>query len=193
MLTLTGLRCEYAPNPLGIDSPHPRLSWVAAAEGGSRNQRITAYQVLAASSPEGLEGAAPDLWNSGKVATSSSAVQVEYAGRPLGSRQRVYWKVRAWDENDQPGPYSAPAWFEMGLLDPADWKARNSRSEESPSRTVPRLGSAVLRSAPGLNVTAIDASVFGNFTGFAESLASMPICKLPQGKPVSRCYSANTS
>jgi len=25
---LTNLRCEYQENPLGIDSPKPRLSWI---------------------------------------------------------------------------------------------------------------------------------------------------------------------
>lgn len=120
MLTLTNLRCEYALNPLGIDSPRPRLSWVAVAVGG-RNHRTTAYQIVAATTPEGLERGATDLWDSEKV--SSDAIQVEYAGRALGSGERCNWKVRAWDENDQPGPFSPPAWFEMGLLSPDDWQA----------------------------------------------------------------------
>ena len=120
MLTLTHLRCEYALNPLGIDSPHPRLSWIANADTG-RNHRLTAYQILAASTTEALEKGKPDLWDSGKV--SSDAIQVEYAGRALSSGERCHWQVRAWDENDQPGPFSPPAWFEMGLLSPGDWQA----------------------------------------------------------------------
>ena len=120
MLALTNLRCEYAENPLGIDSPHPRLAWMPTARGG-RDHFPSAYQVWAATTPEGLAHGAPDLWDSGKV--RSEAVQVEYGGRPLRSGERCYWQARAWDENDQPGPFSGPAWFEMGLLSAEDWQA----------------------------------------------------------------------
>lgn len=114
------LRCEYLNNPLGIDAPSPRLSWELSAEG--RNQRQSACQIMAATSPNLLEDdAAPDLWDSGKV--SSSAVLVAYAGRRLESGERCWWKVRVWDSQDRPGPYSALAWFEMGLLCAQDWLA----------------------------------------------------------------------
>jgi len=41
------LRCEYLDNPLGIDTPQPRLSWVL--ESKERGQKQTAYQILVAS------------------------------------------------------------------------------------------------------------------------------------------------
>ena len=41
---------------------------------------------------------------------------------PLKSRERVDWKIRLWDENDEAGEWTE-AFFEMGLLDKADWKA----------------------------------------------------------------------
>lgn len=119
MLELNELRCEYAVNPLGIDAACPRLSWVAKAEG--RGQRQSAFQVLAASTPENLERGVADLWDSGKV--KSDAFLVEYGGRPPGSGDRCWWKVRAWDSEGLPGLYSEAAWFEMGLLSPADWQA----------------------------------------------------------------------
>lgn len=120
MLTLSDLRCEYAVNPLGIDAALPRLSWVASARG--RGQCQGAWQVLASSTREGLERNEVDLWDSGKV--DSGACLVEYGGRALGSGERCWWKARAWDRNREPGPYSEIAWFEMGLLSPADWRAR---------------------------------------------------------------------
>ena len=42
------LRCDYAVNPLGVDSANPRLFW--KLESGARGQRQTSYQILAASS-----------------------------------------------------------------------------------------------------------------------------------------------
>ncbi len=106
------LRCEYRTDPLGIDSPAPRFSWTLAAEG--RDVRQTAYQIQA-------DGGA--LWDSGKV-FSSDTNQIAYAGAALRSGQRVSWKVRVWDEAGRESPWSAPAFWQMGLLSPADWAAR---------------------------------------------------------------------
>ena len=46
-----------------------------------------------------------------------------YAGKPLGSRQACFWKVRAWDRDGQSSQWSQPARWEMGLLKADDWKA----------------------------------------------------------------------
>ncbi|MCA9987791.1 MAG: alpha-L-rhamnosidase N-terminal domain-containing protein, partial [Anaerolineales bacterium] len=97
----------------------PRLSWrLLSEEPGARQ---TAYQLLAASSPAGLAPAQADLWDSGRV-ESDQSLHVPYAGPELASRQRVYWRVLVWDETGQ-CLESEPAWFEMGLLSPADWQA----------------------------------------------------------------------
>ena len=40
----SGLRCEYLTDPVGIDVPQPRLSWVL--EHAARGERQTAYQIL---------------------------------------------------------------------------------------------------------------------------------------------------
>jgi alpha-L-rhamnosidase len=119
-LKVEGLKCEYRVNPLGLDTPQPRLSWLL--ESQERGQRQTAYQVLAAVTPDLLSKGKGDLWDSGKVASGES-VQVVYGGQPLRSGQRVYWKVRAWDCEGRPSAYSLAAWWEMGLLAPADWRA----------------------------------------------------------------------
>ncbi len=120
MFQISDLRCEFATNPLGIDTPRPRFSWVL--EHPERGQRQTAYQIQIASTLERLGTNIADLWDSGKTPASDLPL-VEYAGKPLASRQRAYWKVRAWDVQDRPSQYSAPVWFEMSLLEQADWKA----------------------------------------------------------------------
>ena len=43
-ITIKELRCEYARNPLGIDTPSPRISW--RLESAQRGQRQTAYRIL---------------------------------------------------------------------------------------------------------------------------------------------------
>jgi alpha-L-rhamnosidase len=129
-ITVGRLRTEYLENPLGIDVRRPRLEWLLASD--LRGQRQTAYQILVASSEQTLAVDRGDLWSSGKV-SSSRSIQIEYAGTPLASRQRAYWKVRVWDTDDHPSPYSAPAWWEMGLLGPADWRAEWIASPGTPT------------------------------------------------------------
>ncbi|HET6383771.1 MAG TPA: glycoside hydrolase family 78 protein [Armatimonadota bacterium] len=114
------LRCEYADNPVGIDSTQPRLSWMIQSQ--RRGERQTGYQILVASTPGLLSAGHGDLWNSGRVASDRST-QVVYSGQPLHSRERSYWKVRVWDRAGRPTAYSAPASWEMGLLKPRDWTA----------------------------------------------------------------------
>ena len=55
--------------------------------------------MLVASTPELLAKDQGDLWDSGKV-VSDQSIQVEYAGKPLESRQVCHWKVRVWLKND---------------------------------------------------------------------------------------------
>src|SRR5581483_9825944 len=117
-LTPEKLRVEYLEHPLGLDVPQPWLSWIVAAP--ERGARQTAYQVLAASSEAALRADRGDIWDSGKVMSDATA-QVAYAGAPLASGQRVWWKVRGWDGADVPSAWSAPATWEMGLLAASDW------------------------------------------------------------------------
>jgi alpha-L-rhamnosidase len=124
--TLSGpvdLRCEYLVTPLGIDEPRPRLSWIVEDPSHTRGQRQMAYQILVASSEKKLKADEGDLWKSGRV-ESSQQNQIEYNGRPLTSRMRCYWKVRTWDKDEAVSQWSKPAFWSMGLLQAADWKAK---------------------------------------------------------------------
>jgi alpha-L-rhamnosidase len=113
-LTVTDLRCENHHNPLGIDARQPRLSWRLSSE--RRGAMQSAYQIQV-HDPEGQAA-----WDTGKVASGRS-VHVPYEGPPLRSGTRYTWRVRAWDADDGPSVWSSPAWWEMGLLTPADWRA----------------------------------------------------------------------
>jgi alpha-L-rhamnosidase len=130
------LRCEYLRDSLGLDATQPRLSWIV--ESDQRGQRQTAYEVLVASSPERFKQDQGDLWQSGKVISDQTA-QVVYAGKPLTSRQACFWKVRAWDREGNASNWSEPARWEMGLLEPGDWKAQWIGADQPPSAAVPML------------------------------------------------------
>jgi len=119
-VSVSNLRCEYRQNPLGLDTPQPRLGWQLVSDHRAEFQ--TAYQILAASSAAKLARGEADIWDSGRV-VSGESVHVVYAGQPLHSSQRVWWKVRVWDAAGRPSVFSQPAWFEMALLSRDDWKA----------------------------------------------------------------------
>ena len=104
-----------------MDVTQPRLGW--QLHSGRRGEKQTAYRILVASSKEALRGDRGDLWDSGRV-ESDQAIQVVYGGRPLASRMRCCWKVRAWGADGRPSSWSTPGGWTMGLLAPADWQAQ---------------------------------------------------------------------
>jgi alpha-L-rhamnosidase len=120
-IIVDSLRCEYLSDPLGIDTPAPRLGWVIHSE--KRGLQQSACQILVASSRKKLASEIGDLWDSGKV-TSDQSVLVEYAGKALQSGQDCFWKVRVWDQNGRVSGWSESGLWSMGLLESADWKAR---------------------------------------------------------------------
>lgn len=143
-IQVTDLKCEYVTNPLGIGTASPRLFWVL--KSNLRGDVQTAYQVLAASSPDRLKPGKADFWDSGKVMTPVS-IQVEYQGKSLRSGTRVYWTVRAWDQRGRVSRFAAPAWYETTLLSQADWKAEwiTDHRENEPADPFSTLPAPLLR------------------------------------------------
>ncbi len=118
---VTTLRCEYLPNPVGMDVVNPRLSWQMKKDLPGASQ--TAYRILVATSAEELSKNSGDLWDTGKIESDQSA-QVIYAGKPLTSGMKVFWKVQIWDEAKSESLWSTVSEWEMGLLSATDWQAR---------------------------------------------------------------------
>jgi alpha-L-rhamnosidase len=115
------LRCDYAVNPLGVDSPSPRLFWELA--GDQHGQSQSAYQILVASSQKNLAQNRGDLWDSGQV-ISDETIQIPYAGKELKSAQQVFWKIRVWGADGQISAWSRTATWTMGILDDSAWQAK---------------------------------------------------------------------
>lgn len=115
------LKTEHMTEPLGIETPRPRFRWLLDSD--ERGQLQTGYQVLVATGLEKLQADIGDKWDSGKV-SSGNSVEVPYGGSELARGERCYWKVRVWDKDGRPGPYSAPSFFEMGLRKQSDWHGK---------------------------------------------------------------------
>ena len=112
------LQTENRVDPLGMDVTNPRLSWSLPWTGALQQ----AYQIRAASDPALLLRGVANLWESGKV-NSARSTQVVYSGPRLASRDRVAWQVRVWTPEGL-SDWSAPAIFEIGLLDSREWSAQ---------------------------------------------------------------------
>lgn len=149
------LTCENLIEPLGIGELRPRLSWRLQDERPGARQ--TACRIQAASSIERLDKR-PDWWDTGK-AESGECLDIEYAGKKLGSRAGVFWRVKVWDHQGAESEWSRPAYFEIGLLNPKDWTAdwiTLPRSDSDPCpclRRVFRLKAAPVRAR--LHVTGL--------------------------------------
>ena len=101
----TNLKTNHLTQPLGIDAGTLFLSWQCA--GGVRQ---TAYEIE-------VTAGAGTLWTSGKVLGSGMHTETPAAVPPKTQGQ---WRIRLWDENDQPGAWSE-AEFETGLAQ-SDWQ-----------------------------------------------------------------------
>ncbi len=115
-----GLKCEYKTNPTGIDEKHPRFSWITKYEGCNSFQ--TAYRIMIASSIKKLLIKEGDVWDSGKVTSSESAL-IKFTDTPLHSNRTYFWQTMIWDEKDEASSWSEPAEFSTGLFEQDDWKA----------------------------------------------------------------------
>ena len=114
------LRTDYLINPMPLDNKIPRFYW-NCVDGIKQ----TAYQIVAHSNGN-------TIWDSGKV-LSDQMTHILYNGKPLESRQRVDWSVCLWDEENQVGEW-ADAWFELGLTEATDWKAKWIAGDYKPKK-----------------------------------------------------------
>lgn len=163
-LEVHGLRTEYLTDPLGIDVLRPRFSWQLTTT--ARNTLQTAYQVqVGRGAPEVGQGKAL-LWDSGRI-PSDTSVFVDYAGPPVESRTRYFWRVRAWDSHGGVSPWSPVASWETGLLRSSDWSARWIGETPQPGDSLP-APSPLLRRAFRLNGAIRSARVYVTSLGLYE-------------------------
>lgn len=114
-LTVKNLLCDNLVNPIGIDNKQPRFGWQLHAP--NRNVLQTAYELVITTSDK------KTVFSSGKV-SSGQSVHIPYAGKQLEPGKRYLWKVRVWDNNGKRSNWSETAFWETGLLEPANWQAR---------------------------------------------------------------------
>jgi len=114
-LSVEQLTTNGRTNPLGIAADDISFAWAIASE--ARGVVQSAYRIRVGNTEGGQE-----VWDSGRI-TSDRQIDVTLpSGLHLAPATRYHWQVKTWDGNGIESPWSAPAWFETGLLAAADWK-----------------------------------------------------------------------
>ncbi|GAA2297535.1 family 78 glycoside hydrolase catalytic domain [Streptomyces kunmingensis] len=166
--TATALRTQALDSALGIDDTTPELTWQL------RGAAQSAYRIQAATSRAALTTGRPDLWDSGRV--TSKVPQATYAGRGLGSRARVYWRVQLWSPGTgRAAAWSAPSVFETGLTTAKDWSADwiTNKDWQLSKRTVQPVTVALPRTTARyvrLDVTRLGLPYADDFPALAHRL-----------------------
>ncbi|MFT4095081.1 MAG: family 78 glycoside hydrolase catalytic domain [Niabella sp.] len=117
-LRVANARCNYRVNPLGVDDKHPSLSWEIQSD--LKNIRQAAYRILVADDSLQLTKNNGNIWDSKKV-NAAANVCISYAGKPLISAKKYYWKIMIWDTKGRPSVFSDISYWQMGLLQSSDW------------------------------------------------------------------------
>ncbi len=131
------LECESLSTPLGMDAKAPLLSW--KIQDSRTGALQTAYEIQVASSSSILATGKPDVWDSDRV-QSGNSLGVKYGGPPLVPSKRYFWRVLAWDRDGKQYPPSDFSWWETGLLEQGNWKAKWIGYEEPELRQVRDAG-----------------------------------------------------
>ncbi len=163
-LTVDHLRVEHAENPLGLGTRAPRLSWWI--HGDARGIVQAEYQVQVARTADDLTRGRHLVWDSTRVKSSESTLR-PYEGPGVEARHRYYWHVRVWDAKGRASAWSAPAWWEMGLLAPSDWTAQWIEPELQEDSSVPQP-SPMLRRTVALKAAVRSARMYVTSHGLYE-------------------------
>ncbi len=120
---VTNLRCEDRVDPVGLDILNPRFSWHIVSNQRSLEQ--TGYEIRV-----GYKWGKNELLGDWKVLNAQS-IFVPYAGKALESGTAYFWQVRVWDNKGRVSNWSEKAYWQMGLLQISDWKAKWIESTSS--------------------------------------------------------------
>jgi alpha-L-rhamnosidase len=115
------LTVDDLPAPVGLGLTDVYFGWHVS--DSRRGAVQSAYRVVVSRPALGdpKRGAAPVVWDSGKVVSVDQAF-VPYRGPALSPDTSYRWTVQTWDGRGVRGPFAAAATFDTGLND-GDWHA----------------------------------------------------------------------
>ena len=114
---ISKLRCEYMEKPIGIDSKHPRLSWLMSDTRSGAAQ--SAYRLTVSTDSMQLLNRKGNIWDSGKITSDQSLIT--YGGTSLQPFTKYFWAIEVWDDKDK-AIKPAISTFETGMMGIQNWQ-----------------------------------------------------------------------
>lgn len=111
------LKTDHLENPIGIDNPHPRLTWRIDAQ--RQDVRQTAYSIFVGTDPANVASGEKTLWDSGKIVSDRQLAT--YSGSPLRPFTKYFWKVTVWDGQGNQRNSEIQS-FETGMMTLSNWR-----------------------------------------------------------------------
>lgn len=116
-VTVSQIKCNGFEKP-EVTGNTPDFSWIISST--ERGQTQTAYQIIVGSDKSVTAKFIGDVWDSQKTGSVKSS-WILYQGHPLESGKKYFWRVRIWDINGNPSPWSSTGEFITGLFEKRDW------------------------------------------------------------------------
>ena len=122
-ISITNPNVEQQFHEQALATNQPRFSWNYETTENEVVQQN--YRIIVASTAENVQKDLGDLWDSG-VVPSNQMLYIPYAGKPLQSRDKAYWKVVTTVSNGKGKATveSEVQSFEISLLNQDDWQAK---------------------------------------------------------------------
>ncbi|MGB2734608.1 MAG: family 78 glycoside hydrolase catalytic domain [Saprospiraceae bacterium] len=116
--TVTSLQCEYLVNPIGVDTDHPRLSWML--QDSTRGAAQSAYRIVVGTDSSAVSHQLANTWDSKKTLERLNLVTMP--GSALKPFTKYYWTVLVWNQLGKPLAPGRVATFETGMMDMRHWQ-----------------------------------------------------------------------
>ncbi|MBD8489913.1 family 78 glycoside hydrolase catalytic domain [Echinicola sp. CAU 1574] len=117
-LSQKALRCEYLENPIGLDTPMPRITWQLDDDRQGAEQ--TAFRVTVNKDSIALKNNLDLIWDTGK--TFGDRQMITYGGEELEPFTTYFWAVETWDKDGKSLGLSKVASFETGMMKVKNWQ-----------------------------------------------------------------------
>ncbi|MBD3919987.1 glycoside hydrolase family 78 protein [Paenibacillus sp. PR3] len=157
-----GLTCNHRLNPVGIGDAAPALSWKIRSAGRAFLQE--GYQIQVG---KRVDFSGELDWSTGRR-VSGQSTNVGYEGAPLQPRTRYYYRVKTWGTGGAESAWSAPAYFETGLLSNEEWAAAEWISYPQPRDEAGDEPIAYLRKRFPLDKPIASARVYATALGMYQ-------------------------
>ena len=112
--------CEYLTNPIGMDTPNPRLKWNLNDTRQGAFQ--SAYEIFVGTDSLAVSQGSGNMWQPGQV--YSDKMLIIYEGEDLQPFTKYFWAVRFWDKDSVSTSLSETASFETGMMHMANWQGK---------------------------------------------------------------------